>query len=312
MSRFELDELPINNLYSESEETKNLRHKYYETENKLSIYKIIATAILALGLVILGLFLIITLIKTNQKKGYSLALLYIGAIFLFGGITAEIIITQIKNNLLNPIDEDIKRSVMNDQLELAGAKTNRRKINKVTITETENKDNKEIDNKDNQIIELQEQKNLQLLIELQEKYNSLTNKYNRLIDKYNNLQEENKNLNNRLTSLQKKNQKMALKSSTPKLEIQTPIKKEKKKEPIKKEKKESTVKQIHNLSTIRIILIPIAIALFVMSLIFTIINLVRMDNATSLIIWIVCTCLTIFANILIFVLTSPTIEKEKE
>ncbi len=292
MSKFELDELPINNLYSESEETKTLRHKYYETENKLSIYKIIASIIIVLGLIILGIFLISTLIKINQKKDYSWALLYIGAIFLFLGIITEIIITQISNNLLNPIDEDIKRSIMNDQLELAGAKTNRKKFENLSISKTNNN------------IEITEQENKQNLKpskELEERLENLAKKYNELVDQYEKLQEENHNLNNELNNLQKKNKKAELKSSTQKLNIS-----------IKKEKKKTTLEQIKKLKKLRLILIPIFMSLFVISFIFSLIYLISMSNITNLLISISCAGLLFFINILIFVLTTPTKEQNNK
>lgn len=138
MSQFELDDLPISNLYSESEETKALRHKYYETKSKLSIYKIIATIVSVLGVAILGIFLINVLTNLGKREQYSYALLYIGVIFLMSGIIMAIVLTQIANNILNPIDEDIKRSIMNDQLELAGAKTNRKTTNLIKLQENSN------------------------------------------------------------------------------------------------------------------------------------------------------------------------------
>lgn len=74
----------------------------------------------------------------GKREQDSYTLLYIGVIFLMSRIIMAIILTQIANNILNPIDEDIKRSIMNDQLELAGAKTNRKTTNLIKLQENSN------------------------------------------------------------------------------------------------------------------------------------------------------------------------------
>lgn len=123
-------ETPSNMFYSESEETKQYRHQYYDTKNKFFLLGLIPTAIMIAGIILVLFYLIELIAKANS----NLILIILGAVLLVGGYVAKIVLYEIRNNLLKPIKTDIKRSILNDQLELTGANINKNKTAKENKT----------------------------------------------------------------------------------------------------------------------------------------------------------------------------------
>lgn len=131
-------ETPSNLFYSESEETRQYRHQYYNMKNKFFLLGLIPTAMMVASIILILCYAIELIAKANSNS----TLIILGVVLLVVGYVAKIVLYEIRNNLLKPIKTDIKRSILNDQLELTGANINKNKTTKdnktMNISQTDN------------------------------------------------------------------------------------------------------------------------------------------------------------------------------
>lgn len=215
--KFDLNKMPTSVIYSESEETKQLRHLLYRKQKKIITLKILfnISTILGIALLFIGFIKILINSITNKIENQTNILqvnfiVIIGAIILIAGISIGIYIKQFTKNTLEPITQDIERSVMNDQLELIGARSNRRN-NKIT------EENNLYENNPNKIDNYKK---------LEQNYNELSAKYEELLKLFQELQDENiktnnynKKLNNKYSKL--KTEYNEIKNSIPNKTLKT-------------------------------------------------------------------------------------------
>lgn len=196
---FDLNKMPTSIIYSESEETKQLRHLFYKKKNKIFALKVLFNIFTIIGVLLLFIGFIkilITSINNELNNHTNLTslnfLVIIGAIVLLAGITIGICIKQYSTNTLDPIKQDITRSIMNDQLELTGSRSNRH-TNAIIEKNNEHKDNQNIKNNYNKLVQ---------------DYNDLLNKHEELLKLFENLQNENITTNKHNEVLNKKYEKL--------------------------------------------------------------------------------------------------------
>lgn len=203
----------------------------------------------------------LNLSKTTTYQIISLVLFVLSIIGL-------IIIRIISQNTLKPIKQDIERSILNDQLELSGAKVNR-------------KHNQKIDSK------ISDTKHTNL----QSEYDTLKLKYEKLINENDKLKTDYKQLKTQNNELKLKFDKIQnKKNSTKNVDIQ---------------KNEINIKLSNSSNqskTISIILFIVFSIAFIIGLIFTIINFKAQKEILKIIIALVLTIIALFANIIMGIL----------
>lgn len=289
MGDFNLDKLPTNLFYSESEETKELRHEYYQQKSKFTISRCICYGLIFIAI----LFYIVSVIEMSnelikiktEEELYNLDLSIprtfqiISIIILLLSIVGLIIIRIVSKNTLKPIEQDIQRSILNDQLELSGAKVNRnRKSN-----------NKNFED-DDSFTDLKNE-----LEDLKEEYEILNNNLSKLQKENSELKQNNKLLKNKNSELETKYNKL-IKTNT----LTKNINNTNSSLNIKVDENKSSGKGI------LISLLIISIITFIISLVFTIINFKAQKDILFIIITLVSTLITFFATIIFGILLLPT------